>query len=108
VWAPAVVVERPGGSSVTLLLVTEWHDGTSFHLAWPWLTGDVHSGLREAYRLEDAAGRNLTMLDSRVQPLHGRMNEVTYFDTSGLRGAQTLHLRLRSRLAVPVEVPFAG
>ncbi len=34
---------------------------------------------REAYRLEDAAGASLPLIDSRVMPLAGRMNEVTFF-----------------------------
>jgi hypothetical protein len=36
------------------------------------------------------------------------MNEVTFFDTSHLSGPQTLALRLRSRLADPVPIPFQG
>jgi hypothetical protein len=108
VTAPQIVVAAPDGPPVHLLLVTEWPDSTSLHLAWPWLSTDVHASLRQAYRLEDAAGRSLPLLDSRVMPLAGRMNEVTYFDTSGLDHAQTLDLRLRCRLALPVEVPFGG
>lgn len=108
VTAPQVVVSAPEGPPIHLLLVTEWPDSVSLHLAWPWLIDDVHASLRQAYRLEDAAGRSLPLLDSRVMPLAGRMNEVTYFDTSGLDRAQTLDLRLRCRLVLPVEVPFGG
>jgi hypothetical protein len=108
VTAPDVVVHAPGGNEVRLLLVTEWADSISFHLSWPWLADDVHAAVRQAYRLEDASGRSLPLLDSRVLPLAGRMNEVTYFDTQGLDRPQTLELRLRCRLPVPLEVPFGG
>lgn len=107
VSAPGIVVETDG-PPVCLLLVTEWLASVSLHLSWPWLSGDVRAGLREAYRLEDAAGRSLPLIDSRVIPLAGRMNEITFFDTRQLEGAQTLALRLRSRLADPLEVPFGG
>lgn len=107
VTAPGIVVETDG-PPVCLLLVTEWLDSVSLHLSWPWLSGDVRAGLREAYRLEDAAGRSLPLIDSRVIPLAGRMNEVTFFDTRQLEGPQTLALRLRSQLAVPLDVPFGG
>jgi hypothetical protein len=36
------------------------------------------------------------------------MNEVAYFDTRRLEGPQTLALRLRSQLAVPLDVTFGG
>ena len=108
VTTPEVVVQAPGGPPVSLLLVTEWLDSVSFHLAWPWLSRDVHAGLRQAYRLEDESGRSLPLNDSRVMPLGGRMNEVTFFDTQDLVGPQTLRLRLRCMLAVPLDVPFAG
>ena len=107
VTAPGIVIETDG-PPVCLLLVTEWLDSVSFHLSWPWLSGDVRASLREAYRLEDAAGVSLPLIDSRVMPLAGRMNEVTYFDTRRLEQPQTLALRLRSQLAVPLEVPFGG
>lgn len=107
VTAPGIVIETDG-PPVCLLLVTEWLDSVSFHLSWPWLSGDVRASLREAYRLEDAAGTSLPLIDSRVMPLAGRMNEVTYFDTRRLEQAQTLRLRLRSQLAVPLEVSFGG
>lgn len=107
VTAPGIVIETDG-PPVCLLLVTEWLDSVSFHLSWPWLSGDVRAGLRQAYRLEDAAGSSLPLIDSRVMPLAGRMNEVTYFDTRRLEDAQTLALRLRSQLAVPLEVSFGG
>jgi hypothetical protein len=107
VTAPGIVIETDG-PPVCLLLVTEWLDSVSFHLSWPWLSGDVRAGLRQAYRLEDAAGSSLPLIDSRVMPLAGRMNEVTYFDTRRLEVAQTLALRLRSQLAVPLDVPFGG
>jgi hypothetical protein len=107
VTAPGIVIETDG-PPVCLLLVTEWLDSVSFHLSWPWLSGDVRAGLRQAYRLEDAAGSSLPLIDSRVMPLAGRMNEVTYFDTRRLQDAQTLALRLRSQLAVPLEVSFGG
>ena len=108
VSAPGIVVETDDGPPVCLLLVTEWRDRVSLHLSWPWLSGDVRAGLREAYRLEDAAGRSLPLIDSRVVPLAGRMNEITFFDTRLLEGAQVLALRLRSRLAVPLDVPYGG
>lgn len=108
VSAPDVVVRAAGGHEVRLLLVTEWLDSISFHLSWPWLPADVHASVRQAYRLEDAAGRSLPLVDSRVMPLAGRMNEVTFFDTTSLDRPQTLELRLRCRLPVPVEVPFGG
>jgi hypothetical protein len=108
VSAPGLVIESSDGPPVHLLLITEWIDGLSFHLSWPWLSGDVRAGLREAYRLEDAAGRSLPLIDSRVLPLAGRMNEITFFDTRALTHAQTLALRLRSRLALPLDVPFGG
>jgi hypothetical protein len=107
VTAPGIVIETDG-PPVCLLLVTEWLDSVSFHLSWPWLSGDVRAGLRQAYRLEDASGSSLPLIDSRVMPLAGRMNEVTYFDTRRLEVAQTLALRLRSQLAVPLDVPFGG
>ena len=106
--APGIVVETEDGPPVCLLLVTEWLDSVSFHLAWPWLSGDVRAGLREAYRLEDAAGRSLPLIDSRVVPLAGRMNEITFFDTRLLQRPQVLALRLRSQLAVPLDVPYGG
>ena len=105
---PGVVVETPGLPVVRLLLVTQWLDSVSFHLAWPWLPGDAHCNLRQAYHLSDEAGRSCPVIDSRVLPLAGRMNEVTYFDTGQVQGAQTLTLRLRSQLATPVLVPFDG
>ena len=104
--SPEIVVQVPGEAPVHLLLVTEWLDSLSLHLSWPWLPGDVRASLRQAHRLEDAEGRAVPVLDSRVMPLAGRMNEVTYFDTSALRGPQTLWLRLRSRLAEPVPLSF--
>ncbi|RFU21287.1 hypothetical protein D0Z06_10895 [Geodermatophilus marinus] len=107
-WAPGLVVEEPGTAPVHLLLVVQWLDSVSFHLSWPWLHGDVHASLRQAYQLTDAAGHGCPLVDSRVMPLAGRMNEVTYFDTRAVEGAQTLALRLRSRLATPVEVPVQG
>ncbi len=107
VTAPGIVIETDG-PPVCLLLVTEWLDSVSFHLSWPWLSGDVRAGLRQAYRLEDASGSSLPLIDSRVMPLAGRMNEVTFFDTRLLECAQVLALRLRSQLAVPLEVPFGG
>ncbi len=107
VTAPGIVVQARGGPPVHLLVVTEWAESLSFHLVWPWLSGDVHAPLRQAYRLEDRNGRSLPLLDSRVTPVNGRMSETTFFDTHGL-GAQTLDLRLRCRLALPVEVPFGG
>lgn len=107
VTAPGIVIETDG-PPVCLLLVTEWLDSVSFHLSWPWLSGDVRATLREAYRLEDAVGRSLPLIDSRVVPLAGRMNEITFFDTRSLEHAQVLALRLRSQLAVPLEVPFGG
>ena len=103
-----LVVHPPAAPPVRLLLVVEWLDSLSVHLAWPWVSGDVHAGVRQAYRLEDASGRPLPVVDSRVMPLAGRMNEVTYFDTQGLEHAQTLDLRLRCRLVLPVEIPFVG
>jgi hypothetical protein len=106
VSAPGIVVQPSSGPPVCLLLITEWLDSVSLHLSWPWLSGDVRAGLREAYRLEDAAGRSLPLIDSRVTPLAGRMNEITFFDTRSLDGAQVLALRLRSQLSVPLEVPF--
>ncbi|TQN37919.1 hypothetical protein FHU33_4592 [Blastococcus colisei] len=108
VSAPDVVVSAAGGREVRLLLVTEWLDSMSFHLSWPWLLDDVHASVRQAYRLEDASGQSLPLLDSRVMPLAGRMNEVTYFDTQGLDRSQILELRLRCRLPEPLEVPFGG
>ena len=108
VSAPGIVVQIPDGPPIHLLLVTEWLDSVSFHLSWPWLSGDVRAGLREAYRLEDEDGRSLPLIDSRVMPLAGRMNEVTFFDTRSLQRAQTLALRLRSQLALPLDVPFGG
>jgi hypothetical protein len=108
VHAPGIVVEGPGTPPVHLLLVTEWLDSVSLHLSWPWLHGDVHCSLRQAYRLADADGRSCPLIDSRVLPLAGRMNEVTFFDTHSLAGPQTLALRLRSRLAVPIDIPFQG
>lgn len=108
VSTPDVAVRTAGGYEVRLLMVTEWLDSISFHLAWPWLLDDVHASVRQAYRLEDAAGRSLPVLDSRVMPLAGRMNEVTFFDTASLDRPQTLELRLRCRLPVPLEVPFGG
>jgi hypothetical protein len=108
VYTPGILVQVPDRPPVNLLLVTEWLDSVSFHLSWPWLSGDVRAGLREAYRLEDAAGRSLPWIDTRVVPLAGRMNEITFFDTRSLEGAQTLGLRLRSQLAVPLDVSFGG
>lgn len=108
VSAPGIVVQPSNGPPIRLLLVTEWLESVSLHLSWPWLSGDVRAGLREAYRLEDAAGRSLPLIDSRVIPLAGRMNEITFFDTRLVEGAQVLALRLRSQLAVPLEVPFGG
>ncbi len=105
-WAPQIVVTAPGRSAVTLLLVTEWLDELSVHLSWPECAADVYRTLREAYHLADATGRTCPVVASTVQPLAGRMTEVTFFDTSGLSGSQTLALRLRSRLAEPVPVPF--
>lgn len=106
VTTPEIVVQVASGPPVHLLLITEWLDSVSLHLAWPWLIGDVHASLRQAYRLEDEVGRGLRLLDSRVMPLAGRMTEVTFFDTQDLRHPQTLDLRLRCRLAVPIQVPF--
>ena len=108
VSTPDVVVRAAGGHEVRLLMVTEWLESISFHLSWPWLLDDVHASVRQAYRLEDASGRSLPVLDSRVMPLAGRMNEVTYFDTASLDRPQTLELRLRCRLPEPVEVSFGG
>jgi len=108
VSAPGVVVEEPGAAPVHLLLVVQWLDSMSFHLSWPWLHGDAHCRLRQAHHLEDQAGRGCSLIDSRVMPLAGRMNEVTFFDTRTVQGTQMLALRLRSRLAGPVEVPFEG
>jgi hypothetical protein len=105
---PQIVVQSADGPPVHLLLVTEWRGSMGLHLAWPWLVDDVRAHLREAHRLEDQAGRTVPLLDSRVLPLAGLMHEVTYFDTSGLSGPQTLRLRLRSRLAEPVLLPFEG
>ena len=108
VTTPEVVVAHPGTAPVQLLLVTEWLDSVSLHLSWPWLPGDVHAHLRQAHHLADSRGLSLPLVDSRVMPMAGRMNEVTYFDTRGLAGAQTLALRLRARLADPVGIPFSG
>lgn len=108
VTAPQIVVQAPDGPPVHLLLIAEWLGSMSLHLAWPWLVDDVRASLREAHRLETAAGRTVPVLDSRVVPLGGRMNEVTVFDTSALPGPQTLWLRLRSRLAEPVPLAFGG
>ncbi len=108
VSALGAVIQVPGRPPVHLLLVTEWLDSVSFHLSWPWLTGDVHCSLRQAHHLADAAGRSCPLIDSRVMPLAGRMNEVTFFDTRAVDGSQTLALRLRSQLAVPVAIPFEG
>ena len=105
---PGLLVTSPGEAPVQLLLVTEWADSISFHLSWPWLTMDVRCNLRQAYHLSDAAGSSCQVIDSRVLPLAGRMNEVTFFDTSHLAGPQTLQLRLRSRLAEPVSIAFEG
>lgn len=106
--APGIVVATPGGTAVTLLLVTEWIGELSVHLSWPECAADAHRDLREAHHLADAAGRTCPVVASTVQPLAGRMNEVTYFDTSGVSGPQLLALRLRSRLAEPVLLPFGG
>jgi hypothetical protein len=103
---PDVVIQPSDGPPVHLLLVAEWADTVSFHLAWPWRIDDVRANLRQAYRLEDATGRSLPVVDSRVMPLAGRMNEVTYFDTRDLAGPQTLFLRLRCQLAGPLAVPI--
>jgi hypothetical protein len=108
VTTPGLVVAAPGEAPVQLLLVTEWADSMSFHLSWPWLTMDVRCNLRQAYHLSDAAGASCQVIDSRVLPLAGRMNEVTFFDTRAVDGSQTLALRLRSQLAVPVAIPFEG
>lgn len=105
-WAPQLVVSAPGRPAVTLLLVTEWVDHLSVHLAWPECPADGHRGLREAHHLADASGRTCPLVASTVQPLAGRINEVTFFDTSRVTGAQLLTLRLRSALAEPVEIPF--
>jgi hypothetical protein len=107
-WAPEVVVAAPGRTTVTLLLVTEWLDELSVHVAWPDCGQDKHRDLREAYHLADAAGRTCPVVASTVQSLAGRMNEVTFFDVSRVSGPQTLALRLRSRLGDPVPVPFGG
>lgn len=108
VTAPGTLVETAGTPPVHLLLITQWLDSISFHLSWPWLQADAHATLRQAHHLEDAAGRSCPLLDSRVLPLVGRMHEVTFFDTRAVTGTQTLALRLRSRLAEPVPVPFEG
>ena len=105
---PGIVVAAPGRTSVTLLLVTEWLDEVSVHLSWPQCAADPHGDLREAHHLADATGRTCPVVASTVQVLAGRMNEVTFFDTSGVSGPQTLALRLRSRLAEPVLLPFGG
>lgn len=107
-WAPALVIQPLDGPEVHLLLVTEWAGMLGIHLAWSWLVDDIRANLRQAYRLEDPAGRSLSVLDSRVMPLAGRMNEVTYFDTNGIGGPQVLSLRLRSRLAEPIAVPVGA
>ncbi|TFV62340.1 hypothetical protein E4P41_07560 [Geodermatophilus sp. DF01-2] len=107
-WAPQIVVAAPGRTAVTLLLVTEWLDHLSVHLSWPECLADEHRGLREAHHLTDASGRTCPLVASTVQPLAGRVNEVTFFDTSRVSGPQTLALRLRSRLAEPVPLPFTG
>ncbi|MDK3257101.1 hypothetical protein [Blastococcus capsensis] len=101
------MVRSPAGLPVHLLLVTEWLESVSFHLSWPWLTGDVHAGVRQAYRLEAADGSPLPLIDSRVMPLADRMMEISFFDTRALDRAQNLALRLRCRLAEPLAVPFA-
>ena len=106
--ALGVVVQAPGRPPVHLLLVTEWLNSISFHLSWPWLSGDVHCSLRQAHHLADAAGRSCPLIDYRVMPLAGRMNEVTFFDTRAVDGPATLALRLRSQLAVPIAIPFEG
>lgn len=108
VTTPGLVITSPGEAPVLLLLVTQWVDCMSFHLSWPWLAADVRCNLRQAYHLADAAGSTCAVIDTRVLPLAGRMNEVTFFDTSHLSGPQTLALRLRSRLAEPVPIPFEG
>lgn len=104
-WAPALLIHPADDPPVHLLLVTEWAGMLSFHLAWPWLSDDIRANLRQAYRLEDASGRSLPVLDSRVMPLVGCMNEVTYFSTSGIHEPQVLSLRLRTQLAKPIAVP---
>ena len=68
----------------------------------------MRCNLRQAYHLSDATGSSCEVIDSRVLPLAGRMNEVTFFDTRGVSGSQTLALRLRSRLADPIPLPFEG
>jgi hypothetical protein len=105
-YVPDLVIEPSDGVPVHLLLVTDWVGALSFHLAWSWLIDDVRTNLRQAYRLEDLAGRSIPVLDSRVMPLAGRMNEVTYFDTRDLEGPQMLGLRLRCRLAEPIPIPY--
>jgi hypothetical protein len=105
-YVPDLVIAPADGVPVHLLLVTDWADALSFHLAWLWMVDDVRTNLRQAYRLEDADGRSVPVVDSRVMPLVGRMHEVTYFDTRGLEGPQMLGLRLRCRLAEPVPIPF--
>jgi hypothetical protein len=106
--APNLVIHSVDGPPVHLLLVIEWADTLAFHLAWTWLVDDVRANLRQAYRLEDSTGRSLPVLDSRVMPLAGRMNEVTYFDTTSIGGPQVLSLRLRSQLAAPIALPVGG
>ncbi|RBY84525.1 hypothetical protein [Blastococcus sp. TF02A-30] len=106
--APDVTIDTEAGPPVHLLLVTEWLESIAFHLSWPWTSGDPVCSARQAYRLEDAAGHALPLIDSRVMPLAGRMNEVTFFDTTSLDGPQTLALRLRCRLAVPLDIPVGG
>jgi hypothetical protein len=105
---PDAVIGTADGPPVHLLFVTEWLESVSFHLSWPWLAGDVHCGLRQAYHLADATGNACPLIDSRVMPLAGRMNEVTFFDTRSLSGPQTLSLRLRAQLGVPIPIDFGG
>ncbi|SFL25976.1 hypothetical protein [Geodermatophilus ruber] len=108
VSAPGIVVAAPDRPPVTLLCVTEWLGQLSVHLTWPLREGDPHCGLREAHHLADAAGRGCPLVASLVQPVAGRMVEVTFFDTRSVSGPQTLALRLRSRLAVALDIPVEG